>query len=117
MLQLAFATDEAGAEVKIQAIRMRSSDGKETLGTLEARAPTRWTGSAYEPWDERLPPDAETKASYKLGGPNWVEVQKKLGTDSYVPTYVLEVDIEIDGQLRTLSSAATPRERPHRVVT
>lgn len=119
-LQLAFTSKaQQAVPIEINEIRIRLASGGETLSTIEARAPTVWTDSKYEPWDESVSAGASVKASYKIGTPDWGAVEKALGKSSFGPTYVLEIDVAVDGveRTRTIESAKVPREEPAQVVT
>jgi hypothetical protein len=110
-------TSDARATVAIQAVRLLSPEGVQ-LATLRARTPKAWVVGGYHPWDERLAPGAEVKASYKLSVPDWDAVDGKLGSGSSVgKMFVLEVDVTIDGRPQTVRSSAFPREEDHVIVT
>jgi hypothetical protein len=117
-MQLSFAGQgPEAAKVQIGAVRVLTSTG-EKLGTLQARKPTAWRDSGYQPWDEMLPADSDLKASYKLSVPDWSVVESKLGDRNPFETmFVLEVDVEIGGETQTVRSPEFVRERPHVIVT
>jgi hypothetical protein len=115
-VQLALETDNEGpVAIEIKAVRI-SFEGK-PVGELNARTPMVWTESAYQPWDQLVAPNTPTKASYKLSLPNWSKVEEAIGGSSYGPMFTLELDITVDGELRTVSSPEVPREMPHVIVT
>jgi hypothetical protein len=101
--------------IEIEAVRILSA-GK-PVGELKTRKPMIWTDSAYQPWDQTVAPGAPTKASYKLSMPSWSEVEKAIGESSYGHMFTLELDIAVDGEIRTVSSPEFPREQPHVIVT
>jgi hypothetical protein len=112
------ALDNGGdglATVEIKAVRILSN-GK-VVGTLQTRKPKVWANNTYEAWDQTVAPNTPTKASYKLSLPDWSEVEKAIGTSSFGHMFTLELDVEIDGQVQTVSSPEFPREEPHVIVT
>lgn len=116
-LQLAFTGQEGSASTAtLKAVRLQSAEGK-ALGTLETRLPTIWKESGYEAWDGTLEPGADHKASYKLSVPDWSEVETALGGSSYGTMYTLEVDVEIQGKVTTLTSPQFERGRPQIIKT
>jgi hypothetical protein len=116
-MQLSFiGQGPSPAKVEIQAVRILSPTGK-ILATIKARGATWWTQSSYQPWDEQLAPDSDLKASYKLSVPDWSELDKKVGGNSYGKMFVLEVDVLVGGQKQTAHSSQFPREEPHVIVT
>jgi hypothetical protein len=106
---------EAPVSVEIKAVRLLS-DAK-SVGSVQARKPTIWVDNNYQTWDQQVAPGAPTKASYKLSLPNWTEVEAAIGKPSFGHMFTLEIDIEVDGKLQTVSSPQFPREEPHVVVT
>ncbi len=117
-MQLSFTGQgPEAAKVAIRGIRVLTSTG-ERLGTVQARKPTAWRDGGYQAWDEMLPADSDLKASYKLSVPNWSEVEAKLGDRNPFSTmFMLEVDVEIGGQMQTVRSPEFVREQPHVIVT
>ena len=117
-MQIVFSGQgEEPGRVRIQRIRMLKPEGSVPLATLDARLPSLWNSGAYTPWDEVVPAGAEVQASYRLSVPEWSLLEKALGGSSYGPMFVLEVELEIDGQRQTIRSPEFPREMPHVVVT
>jgi hypothetical protein len=92
--------------VEIVAVRLLSSDGK-LLDHLDARDPTIWTGSSYGTWDGELAAASSIKAGWNISAPHWADF-----SDARAPsiTYRVEVDLSIDGVLRTLSLDGVTRE-------
>jgi hypothetical protein len=116
-VQLAFAGQTgASATVSVKEVRLLSTEGK-ALGTMTPRAPSIWKETGYEAWDGVLSPGADHKASYKLSLPDWSAVETALGGSSYGKMYQVEVDVEIDGTLTTLTSPQVERARPQIVKT
>lgn len=104
-MQLAFASaSSTPAKIAIKAVRLMDRNTRAVLQTLTSREPQQWSADQYRAWDESLPAGAVLKASYKLSAPTFY-----YGGDarlSYQP-YLVEVDVEIEGELRTLSVEAT----------
>lgn len=116
-LQLSFTGQEGkSSSVALKQVRLQSADGK-ALGSLASRLPTIWKESGYEVWDGTLEPGADHKTSYKLSVPNWSDVEATLGGSSYGKMFTVEVDVEIDGQLTTLTSPQFERGRPQNIRT
>lgn len=117
-MQLSFTSETEGVvTVAVKEARLVLVDDKSVLGTLKTRMPTAWDDTdGYKAWDEALPRGA-LKASYKLGGPDWIGVESKLGGTSFGRMYMLEVDVDLGGTVQTVRSTEFTRERPHRVVT
>ena len=117
-MQLNFSKDGVETDkVTIEDVRVLLPDSSDRVGTVQARKPTRWTGSKYEPWDETIPAGTEVKAAYRISVPDWGPIDKKVGGNSFGKMFIIEVDLTIGGQTQTIRSPQFPRERPHVVVT
>lgn len=120
-MQLSLKHDASDAQrVEVVAVRLLVAGKSESLGTLPARKPSKWSESgAYDAWDERVPVGSEIKVSYRLGEPDWSKVQEELGEgqDPYGQRYILEVDLKIGGTTTTVRSPEFARERPEVMVT
>lgn len=118
-MQLAFSADgKTPGKVAIKTIRVLDPKSEKPLGNVTARVPTTWTKAGnYEAWDEIVPAGEETKASYRISVPDWTKVEKELGGGSFGASFILEVDLEVDGVSQTIRSPQFPREEPHVVVT
>jgi hypothetical protein len=106
---------DAPVAVQIEAVRILSK-GK-VVGTIESRRPKIWANNAYEAWDQTAAPGSPIKVSYKLAMPDWSKVEEAIGQSSFGYMFTLEIDVVIDGQVQTVSSAEFPREEPHVIVT
>lgn len=116
-VQLAFTGTSSNADaVALTEIRLLTVDGK-ALGTLSARSPSHWDGNVYVPWDGKLTPNSENKASYKLSIPDWSAVEAATGKGSYETMYVLEADVDIAGTVTTVRSPQFERGRPQIIRT
>jgi len=116
-MQVAFAGQgEASSQVEVKAVRLLSADG-ESLGVMNSRLPTVWQAESYQPWDGVVAPNTDIKTSYKLSMPDWKAVEEKLGGTSFGPMFMLEVDVMIGDQLKTIKSPQFPRQQPAIIVT
>lgn len=116
-LQMAFVGQgSTSARVKLGEIRLLTKGGQ-SLGTLAHRAPSLWKSSGYEAWDELLAANADSQASYKLSLPDWAAVEAAIGSSSYGQMYVVEVDVDIDGTITTVTSPEFERGRPQIIKT
>lgn len=119
-VQLTLSHDgEDALPFEIKAMRLTAAGQGGVLATVPFRGPSKWTDAGrYDPWDQRLAPGTELKASYKLGEPDWSMVAKTLGNDdTYGKQFVLEVDVVFAGRSITLRSPEFEREHPHVIVT
>jgi hypothetical protein len=99
--------DESAADFRVVAVRLYDSAGQ-LAHTLTTSAPTKWSGSGYTQWDEVIAPLSNLKAKYDLSSPDYSS------TDSsrlapYAP-YKTQVDVEVNGRLRTLNGPDAYRE-------
>ncbi len=111
-IQLAFVShDSMAATIEILAVRLVDPATGKVLDTLKSREPQRWSGEQYVAWDQQLAPGAALKATYKLSAPTYAsDANSRL----YEKTYRVEVDVSIDGGVRTLTVDA---QREPEVVT
>lgn len=108
-MQLAFSGPKTtDASFAIKGIRLIASEGT-FLADLASRTPTIWQDGGYVPWDGKVTPATEHKASYKLSVPDWAVVEKTLGKGSYGTMFKLEVDVEFAGKTTTLTSPTFER--------
>ncbi len=107
-MHLAFVSDlvadAAPRKVTITAARLLDADTGKVLDDLTPREPAIWTMDAYSPWDEKLT-SANVQALYKLSQPDWGTI----GAD-WDASFILEVDLEIDGAKNTVKSDVVQRE-------
>lgn len=57
-------------KIEIKQVELLDDSGK-SVATLTARAPSKWSGSAYVAWDEAIAGKGDLVASYKLSAPDW----------------------------------------------
>lgn len=104
-------------DIKIAEVRVRSTDGKHKLGSVQARIPMFWdAAAAFKPWDEKLPP-GELKATYRLGADDWNKLVNEMDSGSKGSTFVLEVDVRIGDEVKTVLSPEFARAIPEEIVT
>ncbi|MCR9166294.1 MAG: hypothetical protein ACE37F_00040 [Nannocystaceae bacterium] len=109
-------SDQAHA-FAVKAVRLKKAEGGEVVGTMTTREPTVWEESKYNPWDQKVAAGASLRVGYALGAPDWGKVEKALGQSTWGPMYVVEFDVEIGGEVRTLVSPQAPRDEPENIVT
>ena len=99
-VQLAFLADAASKSAVIEVVSVRLVDAttRSVVDTLKASEPQVWIGNGYAPWDQRVTPRGDLKASYRLSTPNWSTIDDGTGRGSaYSRTFKLEVTLRIDG--------------------
>lgn len=104
-MQLAFASSSlSDTNIEIRAVRLIEPSTKKVLQTLSSRSPQQWSGDAYIFWNEILPAGQGLKATYKLSAPSyhWAS-DARFGLQKFI----VEVDVAIDGEVRTLQGEAT----------
>ena len=104
------------SKVSIKAIRLITPEGKK-LATIKSRLPTQWNENTYSPWNEVLKANSDTTVSYKLTPPDWNAVTGALEGNSHSQMYILEVDIDVGGQLQTVRSSEFARIQHHALPT
>ena len=106
---LAIAADglEGPLAFRVRAVTLLDASGAPLL-TLRADTPRRWDETdGYVDWDEQVGVPSEQQVLYDLHDLDWSGI-----TDSYSRTYRLRVELEIGGEVRTLTSEETTREAP-----
>lgn len=105
-MQLSFdSTATTPAKVEIRAVRLLNFDTRAVIDNLSWREPTVWRVDKYVTWDEQVPRGESLKTSYKLSDPKYFGTQ----SDSSLAVsykYIVEVDVAIDGEVRTLAIEA-----------
>ena len=106
-MQLSFGSSSSmAAKIEIRAVRLLDSKTHKVLQTLTSREPQQWTADKYTAWNELLPAGAGLKATYKLSAPSFNYNGASDARYGY-QTYSVEVDVTIDGDVRTLQAEAT----------
>lgn len=112
-MQIRFVSDlnqaEAPRKVSVVAVRLLDAVSGKVLGALASREPAIWTMNDYSAWDERLT-SGTVQAYYKLSAPDWAGIGAE-----WDASFILEVDLEIDGTTNTVRSDAV--QRAPQVVT
>ncbi len=104
-LQLSLTNNSAAAvPLQIDAIRLLDAASQQPVATLVARKPGLWDAGAYKPWDQRLPVGAPLQVSYRLSEPTWSKGQADADRFASVGFLLLEVDLRVAGQPRTVRS-------------
>ena len=97
-MHLAFASlSRDASNIEIRAVRL-IDPMTGAIETLTSRQPEQWSVDKYIAWNEILLAGSTLKVTYKLSAPQY------LGTGS---AYKVEVDVAIDGEIRTLKAEAT----------
>ena len=103
---------------ELKAIRLRHASQEGALAELRSKAPNAWDNEGgYGAWDGSVPAGAERQVMYNISAPHWAEIEKKIGQPSDGQSFTLEVDIEVDGQVQTLTSPEFTRTYRDMVVT
>ena len=107
-MQLAF-TNAGNLEsgIEIRAVRLIDKNSKKVLETLKSRDPQMWNADKYTAWNEVLPSITVLKATYKLSAPSYNYPAAFDSNRSAYQPYNVEVDVAIDGEVRTLQAEAT----------
>ena len=107
-MQLAFTNaGKLEASVEIRAVRLIDMGTKKVLETLKSRDPQMWNADKYTAWNELVPGITVLKATYKLSAPSYNYPAAFDSNRSAYQPYSVEVDVAIDGQVRTLQAEAT----------
>ena len=108
------------ATLRVEAVRLVDAGSKKVLGPVAVRKPSVWSAEGtYRPWDEKVSVGVDLKIGYRLGEPDWAQVEKTLGSgvNTYAQPFVLEVDVSIDGTRQTVRSPEFVREQVHMIAT
>jgi len=120
-VQLALANTSARpGTLRILRVRLLDAAQQRELSPLRSRAPTRWAERAgYLPWDEQVPANTSLQVAYKLGDPDWAQVQRVLGASASIDNqpYIVELDISVDEREQTVRSPEFVRRQLDMVET
>jgi hypothetical protein len=113
-VQLAFLAGAAttAAAVEVVSVTLVDSTTGSVVDTLEASSPQVWNGSGYAPWNQRVTPGGDLKASYQLTAPDWSTMNQG-GNDmrtAYSRNFKLQVILRIDGVEVRMQSNDLQRE-------
>lgn len=112
-VQLAFVAFDArsSATVSVESVVLVDAKSGTVVDTLEASSPSVWNGQTYEPWNEKVTPGGDLRASYTLSGPDWGSLGAGEGDRSSMSTpYRLRITLRIDGAETTVESGDLQRE-------
>jgi hypothetical protein len=115
-LQLAFMAGSAGqsAPVEIASATLVDDASGAFVEVLAASAPQVWNGSRYTPWDQRVTPAGDLRASYSLTTPDWSKMDSGVGgstrSSSYSRKFRLLLKLRIDGVEVVIESAMLNRQ-------
>lgn len=119
-VQLALRSDRAGP-FRIEAVRVLEAAGKRVAGSSTLRGPTQWGAqtSTYQRWDERVAAGEDLQISYKLGELDLSAAGELVGDrfDTYAGPFMLELDVSVGGERRTIRSPEFGRQRDDLVET
>ena len=107
--------------LQILNIRLLDAATQRELGTLVGRKPSLWSeAGTYQPWDEIVSEGgAGLKVAYRLGDPDWTQVQARLdpGSSLFTRPFMLEIEFKFDGATQTVRSPEFVRQEVFMVVT
>jgi hypothetical protein len=99
--------DHSDATFKVLEVRLYDSSTGQLAATLSTSLPTSWNGSSYAQWDEVIPALTNLKTKYDLSTPDYASSSSRVG---YTAPYKTQVDVEINGNRRTLDGPDAYRE-------
>jgi hypothetical protein len=105
------STAHTPANIVVRAVRLYDSKTGALVDTLSASNARQWLNNQYSPWNQQVAPTSTVKAMYDLSAPTYGAGAAPTGRSSYYSTtYKTEVDVEVDGELRTLTGPDAQRE-------
>lgn len=110
-MQLQFeSTALTDSRIEIRQVRVIDPATGKVLETLTHRDPRKWNTESYVTWDEVLGKQSTVRAMYKLSAPTKASHATGVAADSRFAgssNYTIEVDVAVDGVVRTLSIVAS----------
>jgi hypothetical protein len=104
-------------QIRITAMRLLDAASKREVGKIASRKPSQWfEPGGYRPWDERVAAGQTIKVGYRIGEPNQ-QPSPNDGSLNSSQTYILEIDVAVDGRTVTVRSAEFVREPIYQIVT
>ena len=114
-MQLQFAsTALTASKIEIRAVRLIDPVTNKVIETLSHREPQQWSGDKYVDWNQSLSANSTIKATYKLSASGQISGYSSDARYGGASKYRVEVDVAVDGELRTLTIEAS---REPEVVT
>lgn len=105
-MQLQFASSaKANAKIEIRAVRLIDPATGKIIENLRHRDAQQWSLDRYLGWDETLRGGTTVKATYKLSAPG--SSGARMTGFGIASKHLVEVDVAVDGELRTLSIEAS----------
>ena len=89
-------------------MRLYDASGSRLIQTLAARAPTVYIDGQYQSWNQVLAGGENLVASYPTSAPNWSQQTSLAGAADL--RFVVEVDVQVGGETRTLRIIDVTRE-------
>ena len=106
------------AKIEIRGVRLIDPATGKVLEQLMHREPQMWSGDQYVDWSELLSGLSTLKATYKLSASERISGYSSSDSSRLfggtTPKYIVEVDVAVDGDVRTLTIEAS---REPEVVT
>jgi hypothetical protein len=104
------STSHSPARLEVREVRLYDPDSGALVDTLSASEAKQWLNNSYQAWDESVGAGATVKASYRLSAPQWSKIDAAGGRINYSKGYQTQVDVAVDGELRTLAGPDAFRE-------
>lgn len=103
-MQLQVFVPDGASPTKLQIKNVEVLQDGKSVGTLTARAPSRWDGSStYVPWDEAVSASGGgLVASYKLSAPDWNKIANGGRWAAAGKQFTLRVTVAISNKDRTI---------------
>lgn len=102
------STAHAPASFEVRAVRLYNKSTGALADTLTASEAKQWVNNQYAPWNEQIAPASAVKATYKLSTPSYST--GLVGGRFSSTVYTTQVDVAIDGEVRTLAGPDAHRE-------
>jgi hypothetical protein len=96
--------DDASVPFEVVSIRLLEMDGT-PVDELDSRNARLLVDGVYAAWDEQIAPGVELDVSYDTSAPEWSADAFRVSHE-----YRVEMDVRIDGVVRTLELAPVMRE-------
>ena len=103
------STAHSVSRFEVRAVRLYNKETGALVDVLTASGAKQWLNNQYTSWNEQVAPSSTVKASYKLSTPTYGSgaTDARFG---FSTTYKTQVDVAIDGEVRTLAGPDAHRE-------